>query len=364
MRRRALLGIIIGALALLVVLWGVPLAEVGAALARVKLQYLILVTLLFFCQQSLRSVRQSLLLHGAAEGGRTLGFRESLSVLCISFLFINTLPARIGEVIRPTLLWERHGVPFGRGAAMVIVERFVDLASAVAMVAIVAWAVPTPSREIVVAGHHLDWVELGRSAALTLFPALLAAMAALLIAGRPLLRLAGRIEAASPPFARRFMRLGLRFAESFVGGLEVISSPRRMLAVIALTALTWSLSGWMYVAAGYAFGLEDLIGYGEGVGLLSITMLGTAIPSAPGMAGTYEAFLVGGLALFGVGGAAYAGTAVAFALTYHWWLYFSQAATAIFFLSVDQVSPSALYDKAMESWRDAARPSPQGPTGA
>lgn len=353
MRRRALLGLIIGALALALVLWDVPLAEVGAALAGARLRYLIPITLLFYLQQSIRALRQSLLLHDASERGEPIGFRASLSVLCISFLFINSLPARLGEVVRPTLLWERHGVPIGRGAAMVIVERFLDLASAVAMVALVAVLVPTPSREIVVSGYHVDWVELGRVATMTVFPALLAGMAALLIAGRPVLRLLARFEPRMPAFTRRFMRLSMGFAGGFVSGLESISSPRRLLAVIALTALTWSLSGWMYVSAAYAFGLEHLIGYGEGVGLLSITMLGTAIPSAPGMAGTYEAFLRGGLALFGAGGAALAGTAVAYALTYHWWLYFSQAATALFFLTVDQVSPSALYHKAMASWRRA-----------
>ncbi|MEC7946122.1 MAG: hypothetical protein VX265_01060, partial [Myxococcota bacterium] len=112
-------------------------------------------------------------------------------------------------------------------------------------------------------------------------------------------------------------------------------------AITALTGLTWALTGLMYPALARAFGIGGLIGFGEGVGVLSITMLGMAVPAAPGFAGTYEAFVRGALALFGVSGIA--GTAnldavaVAFALTMHWWIFLVQASTAVFFLAVDRI---------------------------
>ena len=47
----------------------------------------------------------------------------------------------------------------------------------------------------------------------------------------------------------------------------------------------------------------------------SYTMLGTALPGAPGFAGTYEAFFRGALALYGVSGPGYDASAVAFAFS-------------------------------------------------
>lgn len=353
MRRKALLGLVIGGLALVLALWGVPLSELGAALGRARLGWLVPVALLFFAQQLLRSARQAILLHGAAAEGRTLTLRQSLSVLCISFLFINTLPARIGEVVRPTLLWERHGVPLGRGVAMVLVERALDLASAIAMLALVSFLVRAPARTLVIQGHALDWVELGRVAATVVLPALLAGLLALLVGGRALGRALGPRVEGMPAWSRRPLRLILGFAGGFSEGVDAVRTPARLGAVLALTALTWSLSGLMFVCSAHAFHAEDAIGYGQGIGLLSITMLGTAVPSAPGFAGTYEAFLRGGLALFGVSGPDRDADAVAYALVHHWWVYGVQASTAIFFLSVDQVSPGALWRKALARWREA-----------
>lgn len=357
MRRRVLIGLVFGLLALGLALWGVPLDELRAALARAELRWLFPVALLFLTQQVLRSLRQGLLLHGAVAPDRGLGLRQSLSVLCISFFFINTLPARLGEVVRPTLLWERHAVPLGRGVAMVVVERALDLASAIAMLAFVALFVPTPSRMLSIQGYTVDWVELGRTAATLVLPGMLGALLILLVGGRSLVRWASPRLPGMPAWSARPLRLALGFAGSFADGLEAVRSPGRVLAVLGLTALTWSLSGLMFVSSAHAFHAGDRIGYGQGIGLLSITMLGTAVPSAPGFAGTYEAFLRGGLALFGVSGGERDADALAFALVHHWWVYGVQACTAIVFLALDQVSPAALWARAVERWHEAGRAS-------
>lgn len=353
MRRRLIVGLLLGALALALALWGVPLAELGAALARARVVWMLPVAGLFFVQQLLRSIRQALLLHGATGKAWPLTLRDSLSVLCVSFLFINTLPARLGEVIRPTLLWERHRVPLGRGVAMVFFERAVDLASAIGMLALVAFLVPTPSRTVTVAGRALDLVELGTTAATVVLPLVLGGLLAVLLGASALARLLGPRVGRLPPWAQRPARLLSSFAAGFAEGLAPVRDPARLGAVLTLTALTWAISGLMFVCSAHAFHADDLIGYGQGVGLLSITMLGTVVPSAPGFAGTYEAFLRGGLALFGVAGPGRDADAVAFALVHHWWVYGVQACTAIYFLATDQISPRTLYRRAVAHWRSS-----------
>jgi uncharacterized membrane protein YbhN (UPF0104 family) len=122
-------------------------------------------------------------------------------------------------------------------------------------------------------------------------------------------------------------------------------------AVLAYTVAAWGVSGWMYLWMAKAFGIDAYVGYGEGMGVLVITMLATTLPSPPGFAGVYEAGVRGALVLFGVAGAGLDATAVAYALVIHWWIFVVQATCAIYFLSVDGLSLDrvrALYKDARE----------------
>ncbi|MEC7948576.1 MAG: lysylphosphatidylglycerol synthase transmembrane domain-containing protein, partial [Myxococcota bacterium] len=143
--RQVVLGLLLGGLALAIALWGVPLAAVADALARADLIWLVPPAIMFLLQQVIRAGRQALILQAQAPDHR---FRTSLSVLCISFLFINTLPARLGEVVRPLLLLEREGIPVGAGFAAVFLERAIDLCAMLVMIALVAWLVPVPSQTL------------------------------------------------------------------------------------------------------------------------------------------------------------------------------------------------------------------------
>ena len=121
-------------------------------------------------------------------------------------------------------------------------------------------------------------------------------------------------------------------------------------ALLALTAAAWTLTGLMFPPIADAFGVGDHIDYSAGIGILGITMVGMALPAAPGFAGTYEAAVRGALALYGVAGKAAAipggpsldAIAVAFALVVHWWIHIVQSCTAIWFLVIDQVDPRAI----------------------
>ncbi len=219
------------------------------------------------------------------------------------------------------------------------------------MIGLVAWRVPVPSQVLVVGGHAIDWVDLGRRATAAGVPAILAAWAALVLGGP---RVVAALRAGRPGAARR--RLA-DLAEGFVAGLAVLRRPRRLAAVLALTVATWTLTAWMYPVLARAFGLGDAIGLGEGTGILAITMLGMTVPSAPGFAGTYEAFVRGALALFGVHGGRLDAVAVAYALTMHWWIFLVQSATALYFLAVDRVGLGALIRR---TTRGAPGPDPEG----
>ena len=354
--RQIALGLALGSVALVLALWGVPLGSVAEALSSADLAWLVPPALMFLLQQLRRAWRQALIVQ-ARHPEHTL--RTSLSVLCISFLFINTLPARLGEVVRPLLLLERDGVPMGTGFAAVFLERAIDLCAMLVMIALVAWLVPVPSHTLVVQGTEIDWVHLGRVAAGTAVPVLLGGLLAVVLGGRPLLRRLRGVEQRLPPPLSRIAMLVLGFGESFVDGLDAVRQPGRLAGILGLTTTTWALTGLMYPALARAFGIEQAIGFGEGVGVLSITMLGMAVPAAPGFAGTYEAFVRGGLALFGVAGndgsVNLDAIAVAYALTMHWWIFVVQASTAVFFLMVDRIDVRRLLGAVSSTLGSATR---------
>ena len=94
------------------------------------------------------------------------------------------------------------------------------------------------------------------------------------------------------PLLTRFSlseRLRARLAsliESFVGGLAGLRSWRRLRHFALYTVLIWSLDGVMAVVLGKAFGM-DLI-WTEGVLLVAILGLASALPSAPGYIGVWQ----------------------------------------------------------------------------
>ena len=345
---QAIIGLAIGALALGLALWGVELSAVGAALAGADLSQLLVIGLMFLIQQAIRAWRQALIIQGAHPAHT---FRTSLSVLCVSFFLINALPARIGELSRPLLLLERDGTPLGAGFAAVVLERALDLMSTFIMLAAVAWFVPATSHTLTIGSREIDWIALGQQTAAVVLPVIVAGLLALFFAGRSMLGLVAALSGPAGGWRQRLAAPVLRFGESFVTAVEGVRSPQRLAGILGLTVATWGLTGLMYPPLGRAFGVGHLIGYGEGIGLLCVTMLGMIVPSAPGFAGTYEAFFRAGAALFGVSGPDLDATAVAMALTMHWWIFGVQALTAFFFLAVDRIQLRTLLTRLSEQLR-------------
>lgn len=338
MNLKVLVGLIVGLVLAWLAVRGVDLSGVWEEISALPAWVWLSVAALFLLQQLLRAWRQQLLLQPVAP---ETTLRTNLSVLCISFFCINTFPMRLGELVRPYLFMERERISIGAGFGVVALERLLDLASAIAVLFAVLLILDLPDSVVVVAGQEVDLFEIGRRMAMVgLFPLffLLLAMAAapskVIALVRWCAELAGRLLPFGP--VRRLSGMMERFSESFLDGVGTLREPSRLASVLALTAITWGSSGFIYVILAHGFGLEG-IGWGAGMGVLVITMLGTALPAPPGFAGVYEFSVVTALALFGVGHEL-AEVALAFALVVHWWTWLVQSSTALFFFVVDGVS--------------------------
>lgn len=356
-RAKLLIGVAAGLLGIGLAFWGVDLTEIASAFAALQSAWLIPIGAIFLLQQVFRAWRQKILLEGALPG---LRFRDSYAILCVSFFFINTLPARLGEVLRPLLLLEREALPLGSGFGMVFLERAIDFVAVLAMLAIVLALAPLPSGELVIGGQSFAPAQILRTLSLGTLPILLLLPVILALFPGSVLRLSGSVafllERRFPvALVGRLARLALTFAETFVASFQVVRSPLILSKVLLLTVITWSMSAWMYVMLAHALGIGAYIHYIEGMGVLVFTMLGMALPSPPGFAGVYEAFGRGALALFGVRGAGLDGIAVAFVLIIHWWQYGVQSITALYFLYRDGLGFSRLTRLAMEQGRRLTR---------
>ena len=343
--RNLALGLVVGALFLGLALWGVPLAALGDAFSQMRWVYLFHIAAAVFAQYLLRAWRQQILLHPVAPGIR---FRDHLAILAIGFFCVNLFPARLGEAVRPLLFHDRAGLPLGAGFAAVLVERVFDLvAILITLLAVVLW-VELPERAIEIAGRTLPIAELGRTMTVALLAPLLSGLLGLALLGPAALRLGARIAAGleqriDMPLLHRVVAGLLRFAAAFVEGLQSLRSPGRLAALVVLTTLVFLSMGLMMSALAYAFGLQDRLGFGAGMAVLSITMLGIALPAPPGFAGVFEASARGALAIFGVGGEALSGSALAYALVFHWWPLLLLSGAAGFFLWRDRIGLGRLF---------------------
>jgi uncharacterized protein (TIRG00374 family) len=348
---RALAGaLLISALAMWLALMNVSMDGLGHALSQANLLCLLGVAALFMAQQLVRAWRQAEILR-AHHPEHRMG--ESFGVLCIGFFFINSLPLRIGEVVRPLLLKEREQIPLGHGFAMVFSERVIDLAAMLVMIGVVAWVLPVPSHELSLAGlgmdHSIDWVTLGRWAIIAAIPLVLLAGGTVIFAGRALLARLSRLAEGRGPRIQSIAARVQVFGEEFIPAVEALRDPARMTRIVISSVITWALTGCMYPLLALGFGLEETIGYGEGIAILGFTMMGMTLPSFFGFAGTYEAAVVLALSLFGLSGAAMMSSgsslddlAAAYALTMHWWIYLVQSISAVAFLVIWRVDLSAL----------------------
>ena len=315
-------GLVLAAGAMWWALQGQPLAEVWHRIVEADWWLLGLIGVIFTIQQILRSHRQMRIVRSTLPEHK---FSTSFYILCISFFFINILPLRMGEIMRPVLLLDKEDMPMGSGLAVVFVERIIDLISAMVMAVLVIALADIPILE----GSAIADI---RSRSIWLLPLLFAGLFV-------------------PIFATGFFRslinqtwmpekvLGL--INPFLHQLDTLRTTKQLSWVLLETVVIWIISTAMYGLAAEAFGISG-IGFLEGMGILAFTMIGMAAPSAPGFAGTYEASYVGGLVFFG---STDAGANFATALCFHWWIFIVQSISALIWMVVDGTSFGDLWKK-------------------
>ena len=257
----------------------VPLAELGTALGRVRIGWLLLAIAVSFVLMVFRAWRWQLELRPLER----IRLGRLWVVTAVAYLAINLLPARLGEVVRPWLLSRRSSVSFSNVVGNLVVEKTMD--SLVILFYILTGLLTVETLPA--------WVRTG-----AVIPAVFAVVLVVLV-----VLLWWRGEAFVDRWLLRVLpeRFGAglkRVLSAIITGMQVIPNPRLLLAVFLVSLALWFLpilSSYIMIRA-----FDFQVPFSAAVVVFIFIGFGTALPNVPGMIGPYQYACVLALELFGV----------------------------------------------------------------
>lgn len=293
--RVRLAGLLISALALVLVLRSVDLSSSLSLLVHANPAPLLACLVFIATQVILRSWRWQILLNS----GPTPAFvpiRRVTPPLLAGYLANAVLPARLGEVVRAATLAWRQRIPFALVFGTVVLERIVDTVTLAVIVTAGAILVGAP-----------DWLI-----AIGVATSLAGGLAVLVLATvgiEPLISLA-RAALGRVLGAKVFEQIvsGLRH---FSSGLDIRERRQATAFAIGLSAVCWGLEAINFYLVALALGID--LSPGGALLIAGFTVLSTAIPAAPGYLGTFELAATSVAGVLGIAPA----PALAFALAAH-----------------------------------------------
>lgn len=224
-----LLGLVVSAATLYLALRSVNLADAMRALESADYIWVLPVAATSVLGLFTRAIRWRVLLSGR------LPLPRSFSILNISYILNNILPARLGDLTRAFLATRvAPPVPVFTSLSTIVAERMIDMLLVLLLLAGVLLAVPNMPPGVMGAGAAMGAAAAAALVALIVFarrPAWAHALLAFV------LRLA-------PPLARFNLRDVLDRA---LDGLEPLAHWRRFLVVMGWTVISWAFS----VLSGY-----------------------------------------------------------------------------------------------------------------
>jgi hypothetical protein len=216
----------------------------------------------------------------------------------IGFLAINTLPARLGELVRAVALSRPERMSTATVLGSVAVERVLDLAALGVFWSLSLAVAPLP-----------DWFRW--SGYLTLGIAVLVAGALWAVHRSSGWRLVSEQGALLRWLPARLRRRAGAAIPAFGEGILAIVRPGTLARSAGLTAAMWVVNAAVFLMTGYALRLDLPIW--APLLLAFVVCVGIMVPSSPGFVGVMEGACVVGLGLVGVGGA----EALAYGVLYH-----------------------------------------------
>jgi uncharacterized protein (TIRG00374 family) len=269
-------------------LWNVDLSEVGHYLQRADAGLLVLACLLALVAYWLRAVRWQLIL---LPVGR-VGHANTLLATAVGYAAMALLPARMGDLVRPLILAQRERKPASALLASILTERIFDLWSV--LLFFLVFTIWPPDM------HELDdsargaLATLGRSS-YVVAAGLLAGTGVLLGLFRFQERFVAVVTAPVARFSTTWRDRLAGFLVHFLDGLRVLKRPKDLALTVGASLVIWMVIYLqLHVTLG-AFSID--LPFRATYLLVTLTVLGLAIPTPGGVGGFHKAFQLG-LSLF------------------------------------------------------------------
>ena len=266
--RTVVLGLVVGLPVSALFLWlairGVDLSQVWAAVTGANL-WLVLLAVPF---ANLLMVFQGFRWRHLVEAGQKPGNPVFVALMFVGGAITNVIPGRPGDVARGIWLARISRIPVARSLTSVGVDRSMDVVTIFVLLLISLPFVEKP-----------DWL-----------------VNLVIVTG--VLTLAAAATKGLARTDRSWVRHQL---SGIIRGLSVLSRPRDFSAALGLSFIGWGcaiFAGWLVaMAVGIHLNAASIIF------VIGVISLGSAIPSSPGMIGTYQWLAVMSMAVVGVGGA-------------------------------------------------------------
>jgi hypothetical protein len=294
---RGLAGLLGGVGLLWLLLRGTDATELIAAVRLVDLGFLCLGQILLWASFLTRAQRWSYIVRAVHPAS----FRSLFSATQIGVLVNFTVPGRLGELVRATVLSRLAGIPVARSLAMAALDRVSDVIGLLVVVLLAVLPLTGGVRVALPAGTFgnaeplVVSSALVQSAAWALAGATVAASVALVVLyvarDRALQVVRKALAAFSPGVAERAATLLGQFAE----GLHVFRSRADLSRSLFWSLLTWAVDVASVAAILAAFGVA--FPWHAPFLVLSLVSLSIAVPITPGMVGQFHLPAVAGLLL-------------------------------------------------------------------
>ncbi|HYS82056.1 MAG TPA: lysylphosphatidylglycerol synthase transmembrane domain-containing protein [Anaeromyxobacteraceae bacterium] len=274
------LGISGGALAL--TLRGKNLGTIWAEMLHADYRWLWPYVALLFLIHVIRTVRWGLLLEPVAK----VPFSKLNAVSAVGFMALILLPFRLGEFARPYLVAERPRLRVSAALSSVVVERVADGLFTAMLLILTLLAVPEGTRGL----------PAFRLAGVVVFVAFALLLAFLVLAYKNRPRAVRLTHRLLDPISPRVAERASGMMDAFIHGLRLVPSRRKVALFFALTFVYWAVNGWGIQLFARSFGFT--LSLSQAYTVLGVLVVGVMIPAGPGMVGTFQAAVAGGLSLF------------------------------------------------------------------
>ncbi len=211
----------------------------------------------------------------------------------IGFMMLLILPFRLGELARPYLIARRTSVGKSEAMTTVVLERIVDGLSVALMLRVLMLFMPTGPGGIDSPG--LPAVRVGSWLMFAIFGG---GLLFLVFAHWQRERAITWVRTGLGWLSPRAAELGAGMVDRFVGALRKLPGPTATAGFFLYTALYWGLNGFGMFVLARAFDASLSLTLFQAYVVLCVLVVGLMIPAAPGMVGTFQAFVKVGLGLF------------------------------------------------------------------